>query len=151
MYRVVITGSREFTSRDIIAKALSKVWRDNGKQPFVLVHGAARGADSIGAAIARKYPDRIVEEAHPAIWRTPDGELDKAAGFRRNKQMIDAGADLCLAFFHEDATNRGTKHCSGYAEKQGVPVVKYWQDAAGADVTPEEPTGMAAFLPSRSA
>jgi hypothetical protein len=143
----MITGSRDFTSRAIIAKALSKVFRDNGKQPFTLVHGAARGADSIGAAIARDYPERITAEAHPAIWRTPDGELDKAAGFRRNKQMVDSGVDICLAFFHVDATNRGTKHAKGYAEKQGVPVVEYWQDADGNDVTPEPATGMAAFLP----
>jgi predicted Rossmann-fold nucleotide-binding protein len=57
-----------------------------------LVHGAARGADSLCAAVATKQG--IQREAHPADWES----LGKAAGAIRNQEMVDSGLDLLLAF-----------------------------------------------------
>lgn len=127
--RVLITGSREFTDRSIIAAAITKVWRDNGKQPLIICHGDARGADRLAKAIARKYPDRLIEEAHPADWF--DGWRDAPGpnpGTKRNDEMVALGADICLAFLHRGAKNHGTKHAIGAASRAGIPVVQHWQE-----------------------
>jgi hypothetical protein len=131
--RVLITGSREFTDRQIIAQALSQVRRENGYRTLVVVHGAARGADTLAAAVVQSAdPGRARQEAYPvtdAEWRPdgPGGRLDYAAGPRRNKRMVESGADVCLAFFVAGAKNTGTKHCSNAAEKAGIPVRKFEQ------------------------
>jgi hypothetical protein len=89
----------------------------------VLVHGGARGADLMAAEIWELNGGKT--ESHPANWnRQPDGSYDKAAGFRRNAQMVMFGADLCLAFYAEGATNRGTAHCANLAKKAGIEVVE---------------------------
>jgi hypothetical protein len=130
MYRVLITGSREFSDRSIIAAALTKVYKENGKQPFILCHGDARGADRISGSVARKYPKAMTEERHPANWRPngPGSEVDNGAGNRRNKAMVALGADVCLAFLKRDAKNIGTRHCMRVAREAGIPVIEHWQE-----------------------
>ncbi len=131
--RVLITGSRDFTDRAIIAKALSQVRRENGYRTLVIVHGDARGADALAKKIAEGAdPGRAREEAHPvpnSVWypNGSNGPLDHSAGPRRNKRMVAAGADICLAFFLAGAKNTGTKHCSNAAAKAGIPVRKFEQ------------------------
>lgn len=125
--RVLITGSREFTDRQTVAAALTDVWRENGKQQLVVVHGSARGADSLAAAVADNQPDHhLIQEAHPADWR-PNGVLDRAAGHKRNAEMIATGVDICLAFFKTGAGNRGTTGCVALARKAGIQVREFWQ------------------------
>ena len=60
----------------------------------LLVHGACpRGADVIAAAYAARTPGYWVE-AHPEDWH----RYGRAAGYRRNAEMIALGADGCAAF-----------------------------------------------------
>lgn len=125
--RVLITGSREFTDRPMVAATLTHVWREHGKQQLVVVHGTARGADRLAAAVVDNQPDhRLVQEPHPANWR-PNGVLDRAAGHKRNAEMIATGVDVCLAFFKADAGNRGTAGCVALARKAGIEVREFWQ------------------------
>lgn len=126
--RVLITGSRHFTDRALIAAALSQVAREHPGERLVVVHGDARGADRIAAAIAADFPDRLEAEAHPAPWRRADGSCDRSAGHRRNQQMVDAGAAVCLAFLHApSAPNRGTESCVAKAVTAGIPVRSFTQ------------------------
>jgi hypothetical protein len=55
-------------------------------------------------------------ETHRAKW----DELGKKAGPIRNQEMVDAGADLCLAFW--DGNSSGTLDCIKKAVKAGIPV-----------------------------
>ena len=79
---------------------------------WMLVHGAARGADTL----ARKWAERngIPHEPHPAKW----DELGRAAGVIRNQEMLDTGIDLVVAF----PGGRGTAHMVGIARAAGVPI-----------------------------
>ena len=88
---------------------------------LVVVHGDAKGADTIAKRWARKHArDGVVEEAHPADWR-PTGVFDRRAGIKRNQKMVDLGADLVLAFSAEPITP-GTAHCVQAAQKAGITV-----------------------------
>lgn len=125
--RVLITGSREFTQRAIVAQALTVVAREHPGRELVVVHGDAKGADRLAGAIARKYPGRLREEKHPVPdWRRADGTIDRQAGRRRNQRMVDAGADVCLAFLASTAENRGTRDCMARARAASIPVREHW-------------------------
>jgi hypothetical protein len=72
----------------------------------------------------RAHPDLFVEEQHPVTdWGSKaDGTFDRAAGHRRNQRMVDAGAQVCLAFPARDAKNAGTWSCVGKAKVAGIEV-----------------------------
>jgi hypothetical protein len=123
--RVLITGSREVTDPKPISDALRQAYMDAwANLPMVVVHGdCPTGADRIARDIIRREmaqgdgPNRLYDEPHPADW----DQYGKAAGFRRNAEMVSLGADICLAFFQDGAGNKGTTHCADAAEKAGIP------------------------------
>jgi len=116
--RVVVSGSREFTDEQVIRTVLRKVWMSAAEKfpgrEVVLVHGAARGADQVAARVWGGAG--LPLEAHPARWKAEG----KGAGFKRNIRMLEAGADLVVAF-HVDRSP-GTEHTVREAAKRGVPV-----------------------------
>jgi hypothetical protein len=75
----------------------------------------------------------IDQEAHPARWDeldTPGAVIryDKRkrpynanAGPIRNQKMVDARADMCLAFHRAISSSKGTKDCARRAIEAGVP------------------------------
>lgn len=114
--RVLITGSRKWTDRERIRIALLQVWCELGcESDCTLVHGdCPTGADAIAADVWRKA--HLPVEAHPADWKN----LGRAAGPVRNEEMVQAGADRCLAFPLPDS--RGTFDCMKRADRAGIPV-----------------------------
>lgn len=88
--------------------------RAHGFDEITLVHGGARGADTLAAAIWSQ--SGLPVEAHPADWNSFGGD----AGTLRNERMVQLGADLCLAFPLGQST--GTRGCMDLAEKAGIPV-----------------------------
>lgn len=122
--RILITGSRNWTNRSVIDRALRNAWQQLGeRKDAVLVHGAARGADSLAAWIwaSKGFP----VEAHPAKW----DDFGKRAGYIRNKTMVDLGADVCLAF--PLGESRGTRNCMDLARKAGIEVRVFTTTADG--------------------
>lgn len=120
MRRVLVTGSRNWTDQEAVFTALLDQWEKSGGE-MVVIHGGARGADQIAHGWATTTPDEmgVSVEVHPADW----GRHGKAAGFIRNQQMVDAGADVCLAF--PLGKSPGTRHCMKAAERAGIPVINY--------------------------
>lgn len=126
-HRILITGSREWDNRQLMEDELDSWGQffDMGGEWATLVHGAARGADSMAAAIWESWARPA--EAHPAKWdRKLDGSYNKMAGFQRNQRMVDLGADICLAFLKTGAGNRGTRDCMDRAKRAGIEVVEIW-------------------------
>ncbi|WP_431781745.1 SLOG family protein [Streptomyces chumphonensis] len=117
-YRVLVTGSRDWTDTTTIAAALEQALIDAGPRPVVVVHGACpRGADALADRHARWLRGTgcaIDVETHPARWRI-DG---RQAGFIRNAAMVRLGADVCLAFIRDGS--RGASHTAGLAEEAGI-------------------------------
>lgn len=97
-----------------ISDAVSTL-RGFGFDRVVLIHGGARGADMLAAHIGRSMGLEI--EAHPARWDV----YGKAAGPLRNKEMVELGADLVLAF--PVGESRGTRGCMRLAREKGCAVV----------------------------
>ena len=111
--RIIVCGGRNYSDRTTVARVLGAL---DGQT--TIIHGDAPGADRLAATIAADYGYRV--ESYPADW---DGH-GKAAGPIRNQQMLDAGADLVIAF----PGGRGTADMSNRAQRAGVPVLKVMQD-----------------------
>lgn len=119
--RILITGSRNWTDRqaleDAIFEAIAEHYAEQGavnSKDITIVHGAAPGADELAAGIADDWG--FNHEPHPADWK----KHFKAAGPLRNQEMVDLGADVCLAFPDEDS--RGTLDCMARATVAGIDV-----------------------------
>lgn len=132
-YRILITGSREWPSSEFVDNALrtavTSVFKGmewfEGEVSVTIVHGDAIGADKMADLAARKMAAlgiNVVAEPHPANW----GKYGKRAGYVRNQEMVDAGANVCIAFIYQES--RGATMCAGLAEKAGIPVVRYTED-----------------------
>lgn len=115
--RILITGSRNWAAEATIASALQQVWAEAGRPKQVtVIHGACPygGADALAAQAARQYGWDV--EEHAADWR----RHGRRAGPMRNQAMVDAGADVTLAF--PLANSRGTWDCVRRARAAGIPV-----------------------------
>jgi len=115
MMRVLVTGSRSWTDYDTIEAALGSIIAATDSR-IVVVHGGARGADSLAEQAARNLG--LDTEVHPPNWT-----LGRGAGYIRNAEMVKAGADVALAFIVDDS--RGASHCAGLAKRAGIPVRRF--------------------------
>ncbi len=109
--RILITGSRDWPDQDLLERAIKRA-ATISEPDAVLVHGDCRGVDHDAARVWKSLGKRV--EAHPADWHTHG----KAAGPIRNKQMVELGADMCIALIHNES--RGASHCAGLAEQAGI-------------------------------
>lgn len=107
--KVLVCGSRTYTNQDPVREELAKLPAD-----AVIIHGAARGADSLAANIARDLGLQV--EGYPADW----DKYGKSAGYRRNIEMLSQKPDLVIAFW--DGVSPGTAHTIQEARKRGIPV-----------------------------
>lgn len=94
-FRLLACGARDYTDKAAVFATLD---RAHAKRPVsVLIHGAARGADTLAGLWAEERG--ITVAAFPAAWRNPDGTQNKAADPIRNQRMLDEGRpDACVAF-----------------------------------------------------
>jgi hypothetical protein len=133
-YRILVTGARGWTDRAKIAEPLA--WETacayGYSQAPIQVNGMCEdGADWLCFKWARQIAGIPVEE-HPADWR----KWRSMAGYYRNQEMVDLGADVCIAFLmvcekaecrHKDPHwTHGTNHCMTAARKAGIPVVEVY-------------------------
>lgn len=118
--RILVTGSRDWTDRATIERALRDALLSLGAGPdAVLVQGECHlgGADIIAKEIWQGWGLDV--ESHPAEFG-PDGRV---LGPKRNAHMVSLGADLCLAF--PLPSSRGTRNCMRLAREAGIPVRTY--------------------------
>lgn len=114
MMRVLICGSRTWNKLDVIASVVSKF-----AEGTVVIHGDARGADTIARACAEEAGLEVL--SFPADWE----KEGKGAGHARNKRMIDKGEpNLVIAFVDSNSESRGTHNMIELAESFGIKVVK---------------------------
>lgn len=142
--RILVTGSRDWDDQDVIAEAIHDQWRhltaDDCHERVVVVHGdCPTGADRIADDLYRAASTqelyvrgpRFYLERHPADW----DKYGKRAGFIRNDQMVQLGADICLAFIKSCNSpncseelphgSHGATMTADLAEKAGIPVKRF--------------------------
>lgn len=110
--KILISGDRFWTKTEPIKRELDPYPRDT-----IIIHGACRGADSLGGYIARRLGFNNIQE-YPANWKL----YGKGAGLIRNRQMVDENPDidLVLAFHEHIETSKGTKDMLAVAESAGI-------------------------------
>lgn len=130
--RILVTGSRQWNDHGVIFSELMNAAKQ--EKDVTLVHGGARGADTIAARWA-EHLGWTVEE-HPANWDSCGPDCNRShmrqryngewycprSGFVRNSEMVNLGADICLAFYK--GASKGTDMCAKLADKAGIPVHK---------------------------
>lgn len=126
--KLAIIGSRDFTDQDRADEVFKThfcrwlEFTENDHQTHdhfeskasEIVSGGARGADSVGASIAKKWGLKLTEYM-------PDWEkYGKRAGFVRNEDIIK-NADMVLAFW--DGESRGTGNSLSIAKRLKKPTL----------------------------
>lgn len=117
-YRILVTGSRRWDDAFVVDRELGALLRRIVREDWteiVLVHGAAKGLDTIAAGMAAHY--KLRPEPHPADWTTHSN----GAGPMRNQHMVDLGADICLAFPLPRSV--GTWDCIRRANAAGIRTI----------------------------
>lgn len=121
--RILVTGSRTWTDEKAIRATFAEIAALHGPENMTIIHGACpKGADALADEIARAWTGMTVER-HPADWNG----YGRRAGFIRNAEMVNLGADICLAFIHDGS--RGATHTADLAEKAGI-TTKRWETAS---------------------
>jgi hypothetical protein len=114
-FRVLITGSRHWWCKDFASRVVKSLREKHGKS-LLIVHGAARGVDLSFSEACFEWD--VEQESHPADWEF----LGRAAGPRRNGEMVAAGADLALAFHSNLPASKGTRDCVRQCLAANIPV-----------------------------
>ena len=110
--RVLVCGDRNWKESDPIRVFLCSLPKDS-----VVIHGAARGADSVAGKIAEAIGLRV--ETYPANWN----KFGKAAGHIRNKEMLDTGKPDMVVYFHRNLKeSKGTRNMVQQSVAAGLPV-----------------------------
>jgi hypothetical protein len=122
--RILLTGSRDWSDS---AAVWNELWAihaaalEAGEEEITLVHGGCpTGADAIADGYARHLGWEVV--VYHADWVS----YGRRAGPLRNQDMVDRGADLCLAFIGNCSSPRcsikelhpshGASGCASMAE-----------------------------------
>lgn len=116
-FRVLVCGGRSYEDRSRVFHVLDNALRAAtlAERPFVLIHGGARGADSLSGLWASMRKDSVEERVYPADWKTHG----RSAGPIRNQKMLtEACPHVIIAF----KGGNGTAHMVSIGKKAGVPV-----------------------------
>ena len=112
--RLLVCGSRYWKPFDPIKRELKRL------RPTVVIHGGAKGADSLAGIAARELG--IMVEVYPAEWEV----YGRSAGPIRNRKMLKEGKpDLVLAFHEDIKKSKGTADMMAIAKKAGIKVKLY--------------------------
>jgi hypothetical protein len=118
--RVLVTGSRTWIRHGKVFDTLFDLLDEFGDR-MVVVHGdCPRGADEMARAWAARMG--VQQEAYPADWST----YGRAAGHRRNAEMIGTRPDRVLAFIRDNSP--GASGCVELARQAGIPVIEFRHD-----------------------
>lgn len=110
--KICVCGGRNYAEYKVLSKVLNEARQIYGT--FTLVHGDARGADTMAKNWAISHEVEYI--AYPAQW----DEFGNAAGYIRNRQMLEQGFDLLIAF----PGGRGTANMISITNQAGIPVLE---------------------------
>jgi hypothetical protein len=110
--KLLVCGGRDYQDINRVMRVLDNIHEKCGITE--IIHGAAKGADSLAGQWARK--NGIKETAVPANWDL----YGRRAGPLRNEEMLLLAPDGVVAF----PGGRGTAHMARIAEEAGIKVMR---------------------------
>lgn len=116
---VLVCGSRDWDDGDLIQHVLMEI-----PARSTVIHGGARGADSIAGEVAAGLGHTV--QVVRAEWE----KYGRSAGYKRNKAMVDMGPDRVIAFSNG---SRGTQHTIDLARRADIEVSVYGKEYADDD------------------
>lgn len=122
MKRILITGSRTWEDADTILEAIENETGDEWTDYTLVSGNCPLGADRMAEDVAESLGIHI--ERHPADWETHG----KRAGFLRNAEMVNLGADVCLAFIRDDS--KGATMTATMATRAGIRLKVFRETSA---------------------
>lgn len=115
--KAAIVGSRTFDDYNALVEFIDEtIDKYNLEDVDLVVSGAAKGADALGAKFAKDNGIDLLE--FPAEWK----KYGKSAGFRRNVTIIE-NCDICFAFW--DGESHGTQHDLQLCKEMNKPCYVY--------------------------
>lgn len=117
---ILVCGHRKFNDYKLMESSILKLIEKYEAKKVLIIHGAARGADTLAGFVGRNQGYWVDE--YPANWRA----FGKAAGYKRNTQMleelikVDCLHKCVLAFPHRKG--KGTQQMMNLAENEGIEV-----------------------------
>jgi hypothetical protein len=115
MALILICGDRNWGNSQAIRRELGKL----DPTDDVVIHGAARGADSIAGTDAAAMGFAV--RSYPADWR----RHGRAAGPIRNREMLQQRPDQVWAFHDDIHNSRGTADMLRIAKAAGIPTTLF--------------------------
>ena len=113
--KVLVCGGMNFRNGELLVITLDPLYWGHEPRITHLIEGEAYGADKMSAWWASAYDIKI--ERYPANWALHG----KAAGYIRNKQMLEEGKpDLVIAF-------PGGKGTADLLQKATRAKIEIWQ------------------------
>jgi YspA, cpYpsA-related SLOG family len=115
-YVVAVTGGRHYGDRAHVFRVLNEIHRN--KPVTLIVQGYASGADDLAMTWAESRGVPHTGSKYAAPWYVT-GRLDRSAGPRRNRRMLEQeGAHLLVAF----PGGTGTNGCVRIGRELGIQI-----------------------------
>ena len=111
---LLVCGGRDYADYAALAASLDQLRAEIPLRK--VLHGAARGADSLAGRWAQERGIPVQE--YPAQWRV-NGRYNNRAGLERNQRMLQQGQPDMVAAF---PGGTGTAHMVSISRRAGVPV-----------------------------
>jgi YspA, cpYpsA-related SLOG family len=115
-YRILVTASRDWDDPWLMDFVLSAAVAAH-MPDVIIIHGNYGDGDMMVDAWA--LGRGLTPERHDPDW----GRWGGSAGPRRNAEMVQAGADICVAFIKN--ASRGATGCSDLARAAGIRTLPY--------------------------
>lgn len=153
MISVLVTGSRTWENYDALEQAMDQIGRNSGvgmrrdgeghaidwdwaeEGGLTIIHGACPdGADQLAERYHQDHGTGI--RRLPALWRKPDGDLDRSAGFKRNADMVALRpnaviglVDRCAKPAHQSSPHgsHGAIHTLNLAMNARLPMMVFYK------------------------
>lgn len=143
---MLVCGDRHWKDYDFILRWIEQLVRNHeevhhilsdypdGFEPLMIIEGEADGADKLARRAGEQLG--IVVQKFPADWK----KYGRAAGPRRNQQMLDEGKPDFVMVFHDDIEHsRGSKDMIERAKKArnglGIPHRVFTHDKDSLDAS----------------
>jgi len=130
--KLLITGSRKFEDYQALKEAIELVENKHNKKVNLIIHGGARGADTLAQhwAESNKIPTKVIR---------PDYKKynGKIAPMIRNTDLVKL-ADVTLALYATDQRTGGTKDAADKTIKYNKPLTERMRDGSIQHIEPNQ-------------